>query len=162
MTLVVVGLGNDLLGDDAVGLEAARAVRRELGGVGEVRESAQSGLYLLETLEGFDDAILLDSMVGKEPGRLREFAAEDLKPQRVASAHFAGLPEMLAIARRARVKMPKRIRIIAVEVPNVQRLGARPRARVRQSLPEIVRRVEETARSWGYRRPAGRPRRKAS
>jgi len=161
MTLVIVGLGNDLLGDDAIGLEAARALRAEPGRIGEVRESAQSGLYLMEALEGFDDAILLDSMVGARPGRIREFDAEKLQPQRVASAHFAGLPEMLVIARRAGVKMPKRLHVIAVEVPNTQRLGARPRMRVLEALPQVVKRAKAVAASWGYRAPKKRTRREA-
>jgi len=59
--LVILGLGNDLLGDDAVGLLAAERCRGRFGPDVAVRMSAQSGLYLLEQLEDCDDAILLDS-----------------------------------------------------------------------------------------------------
>src|SRR3989304_4055794 len=97
MALVILGLGNDLIGDDGVGLLAAARLEGRLGPDVAVRTSAQSGLYLLEHLQGFDDAIVIDSVLGDAPGRVRELHPGDVPAIGVPSAHYVGLPEALAV-----------------------------------------------------------------
>src|SRR4030065_437299 len=67
MTLLVLGLGNGLLGDDGIGLLAAASLEGHLGSRVEIARSGRSGLYLVEELEGYDDAIILDSVLGEPP-----------------------------------------------------------------------------------------------
>ena len=61
--ILVLGLGNDILGDEAVGLLAARRLRALLPESVDVVESGGGGLDLLDVLEGYDRAILLDSIL---------------------------------------------------------------------------------------------------
>ncbi|MCJ2520764.1 MAG: hydrogenase maturation protease [Candidatus Thermoplasmatota archaeon] len=150
MKLLILCLGNDLLGDDGIGLEAAEPIERAMGTKAEVRSTSMSGLYLVELLEGFDDAIVVDSIPGDHPGRIRELTPNDLKPVQVPSAHFVGLPEAIHAARGAGLRVPRRFRILAVEIPIAQTIGASPRPEVRGALPELVRRVTEAAKEWGY------------
>ena len=150
MALVILGLGNDLIGDDGVGLLAAARLEGRLGPDVAVRTSAQSGLYLLEHLQGFDDAIVVDSILGEVPGQVRELASEELRPTTVPSAHYAGLPEVLAVARGAGMQIPERLKVIAVEIDGAQTIGAGPSPAVLAAIPEVVRRVVTTARAWGY------------
>lgn len=148
--LVILGLGNDLLGDDAVGLLAAEKLEGRFGGDVVVRRSAQSGLYLLEALQDCEDAILIDSVLGERRGRVRELDAEAVKPVPVPSAHYAGLPEVLAVARSAGLSVPRRIRILAVEIGDTQTIGAGPGTEVLAGIPEVLERAVAIARSWGY------------
>jgi len=148
--LVILGLGNDLLGDDAVGLLAAERCRGRFGPDVAVRMSAQSGLYLLEQLEDCDDAILLDSTSGERPGRIRELDLGAVRPVVVPSAHYAGLPEVLAVARHAGLRVPSRLRILAVEIEGAQTIGAHPNGPVLSAVPELAERAIAAAREWGY------------
>lgn len=150
MVLVVLGLGNDLLGDDGAGLVAAERLRGSFGPGVEVRTTAQSGLYLLEHLQGFDDAILLDTVLGDRPGRVRELESGALRPVAVPSAHYAGLPEALAVARHAGLRVPTRLRIFAIEMDPEQAIGARVGPAVAAGIPDLVVRAREAARAWGY------------
>ncbi len=150
MTLVVLGLGNDLLGDDGIGLLAVDRLEGVLGRDVCLRKSAQSGLYLLEALQGCDDAILIDSMLGETPGRVREIDVADVRPLRVPSAHYAGLPEVLAVAQTAGLRTPTRVMILAVEIGGTQTIGEGPSAAVLAAIPELVERVVSTAKAWGY------------
>ena len=52
MRTLVLGLGNELAGDDAVGVLVARAVREELEGEADVVESSASGMALIEVFAG--------------------------------------------------------------------------------------------------------------
>src|SRR5512142_1525276 len=67
MRLLVLGLGNEFAGDDAVGVLAVRAVRdaapNTTGNIAtDVVESAGSGLTLLEIFAGYDRAVVVDSI----------------------------------------------------------------------------------------------------
>ncbi|OGS48876.1 MAG: hypothetical protein A3K68_07085 [Euryarchaeota archaeon RBG_16_68_13] len=156
MALVILGLGNDLLGDDGAGLLAAERLEGRFGSNVEIRRTAQSGLYLLEHLQGFDDAIVIDTVLGDRPGRVRELHPRDVPAIGVPSAHYVGLPEALAVARHAGLRVPSRLRIFAVEMDAAQTIGAGVGAKVSEAIPELVARAEEAARTWGY---APRPRR---
>ncbi len=150
MSLVILGLGNDLLGDDGIGLLAARALLPfESSGVA-VRSAGQSGLYLLEHLQGFDDAIVVDSVLGDHPGTIRELTDSELPRSIVPSAHYVGLPEALALARSAGLAVPQRLRIFGVEIDAAQRIGAAPGSAVASCLPRLVETVLRAAREWGY------------
>jgi len=151
MTLLVLGLGNDLLGDDGIGLLAAASLEGHLGSRVEIARSGRSGLYLVEELEGYDDAIILDSVLGEQPGRVRELpdATAALRPLG-PSAHYAGLPEALALARSAGLRVPGRLRIFAVEIGVVQTIGSTPSLAVRSAVDGLVALVKETASAWGY------------
>ena len=151
MTLVILGLGNELLGDDGIGLLAAEALRPFENRETEVRTTAQSGLYLLEHLQGFDDAIVIDSVIGDRPGTVRELRDSEARPVPVPSAHYAGLPEALALARVSGLNVPRRLRIFGVEIGESQSIGAAPSPAVAAALPSILATVTEAAQAWGYR-----------
>ncbi len=150
MALVILGLGNDLLGDDAIGLLAAEALHGREGPEVSIRTSVQAGLYLLEPLQGFDDAIVIDSVLGDRPGNLRELRGADLHEVSVPSAHYVGLPEALAIARQSGLSVPRRLRIFGIEIGVSQEIGSAPSAEVLASLPRVVATVAQAAKDWGY------------
>ncbi len=155
MALVILGLGNDLLGDDAIGLLAAGALRGREGPGVSVDTSVQAGLYLLEPLQGFEDAIVIDSVLGEHPGTVRELRGADLHEVSVPSAHYVGLPEALALARESGLKVPRRLRIFGIEIGVSQEIGATPGADVMAALPCVIATVARAAREWGYSlRPA--------
>jgi len=150
MSLVIVGLGNDLLGDDGIGLLIAAACEGHFGHDVAVRQTGRSGLYLIDELQGFDDAIVVDSVIGDRPGTVRELAAEAMPVVGVPSAHYAGLPEALALARHAGLRVPGRLRIFAVEMDAAQTIGSGPRPEVAAAVPVVLARIERAVLEWGY------------
>ncbi|MBI5828855.1 MAG: hypothetical protein HZB20_04795 [Chloroflexi bacterium] len=64
MKTLILGLGNPILGDDALGLRVAALVRQRLppGSAIEVDEEYWGGLRLMERLVGYDKAILIDAI----------------------------------------------------------------------------------------------------
>ncbi len=150
MALVILGLGNDLLGDDGIGLLAVEAFRGREGPGVTIRTSAQAGLYLLEHLQGFEDAIVVDSVLGTRPGHVRELRGADLHEVSVPSAHYVGLPEALALARASGLNVPRRLRIFGIEIDVSQRIGSAPSPAVLASLPDVVSAVTRAAEEWGY------------
>jgi len=122
MRTLVLGLGNPLLGDDAVGLKVAALVRERLDGSPDVdvEEEEAGGLRLMERMTGYDRAVLVDAAVtGGTPGEVRRLAPEDLPTQRTAAAHGIDLPAALALGRQLGYPMPSEVRIVAIEAASV-------------------------------------------
>jgi hypothetical protein len=59
---LVLGLGNDILADDAIGLLAVRALRPSLDDAVDVEETSVHGVALLDLLTGYDHAVLIDAV----------------------------------------------------------------------------------------------------
>jgi hydrogenase maturation protease len=147
---LVLGLGNDLLADDAVGIKAARRLNAELKGRADVCESSLSGIALMEILAGYDRAILIDAVQTgtAPPGTISELSPADLGQVIAPSPHYAGIPEMLALARRLEIAFPQELKIIAVEVADATTIGGAITPAVEAALPEIEKRVREHLAEW--------------
>ena len=124
MTLVLC-LGNELRRDDAVALRIADALRAAPPPGAAVRTTAVAGLYLVDELEGFDRAVVVDAVRtgAHPPGTVLSFDLEDLRAPEGPSPHSIGLPSALARARRAGLPVPARIRVVAVEVLELDVVG---------------------------------------
>lgn len=149
-TILVLGLGNDLLADDGVGILAVRALAGELRGQADVVETAMHGLALLEYFLGYQHAIVIDAIhtTVHPPGAILELNPEDLPPVESPSPHYTGLPEMLKMAEQLHLDFPATIKIFAMEVLDPYTVGGELTQPVRAALPELIRRVKEQVKAW--------------
>jgi len=147
---LVLGLGNELAGDDAVGILVARAVREELAGVADVVESSASGIALIEVFADYDRAVVVDAILtGKvPPGTITEMGLDEVGRVVAPSTHQTGLPELAAVAGRIGLGFPAQTRVFAIEVVDPYTLGAGLSAPVEAALGELVRRVLDAVRRW--------------
>lgn len=147
---LVIGLGNEYAGDDAVGILAARAVSAELAGVADVVESAASGLALLEDFAGYDRAIVIDAILtGRHPpGSIIEMSLTDLGPVVAPSAHQAGMPELAVVASRLGLRFPAQTRVLAVEVSGPPAFGEPLSDAVAAAIGPLGRSVRAQLDRW--------------
>jgi len=75
-------------------------------------------------------------------GDVFEIDPAALRPVAQASPHFAGLPEMLALARRLELRFPERLRVVAVEIGDALTVGGPMTPAVRDAIPALCARVE--------------------
>lgn len=127
--ILVLGLGNDLLADDAVGLHVARAAAARLAGRSDavVRETTEMGLALLDEIVGFDALVVVDAIqTGRvPPGHVHEFDGGALEGHQLSAPHFLGVAETLELGGRLGLSMPRRTRVVAVEVEDPFTLSTR-------------------------------------
>jgi hydrogenase maturation protease len=144
MKTLVLGLGNDLLSDDGVGILAARALKENLIGIADVVESSLSGAALLDILMGYERAIVIDAIrtTLQPPGTISELTPADFDAVPAPSPHYTGLPELLAIAHQMDLDFPKDIRIFAVEVMDPHTVGGDLTEPVKKALPLLIERVQ--------------------
>lgn len=155
--VLVLGLGNVLLGDDGIGVWVAESLRRRFEFPPEVTvlEGGTLGLDLLPWLDGVARLLLIDAVVlGRAPGDLvrREGDAVPAALDVKVSPHQVGVQDLLAGAR-----------LRGAEPPHVVLWGMEPErldpgigfsARVRAALPRLECRVLGELAAWGVpRRP---------
>lgn len=148
--ILLIGLGNDILGDDAVGLLIAREIRRRLGDSDSIQvvESAETGLALLDLMAGFEVMILVDAaQTGRAPlGHVHEWDDGDLGVLRRGSPHSLGLGEVLALGRRLDLAVPRRVKIFAVEIPESHTVAEGLTVPLQRAFPAAVERILRAAR----------------
>ncbi|HEY1348146.1 MAG TPA: hydrogenase maturation protease [Ktedonobacteraceae bacterium] len=99
---LVIGIGNEYRGDDALGLVVARMLRARTEGSVRVVESAGDCTTLLETWKQARKVLLVDAVLsGARPGTIHRF---DVSARAIpsgcvlASTHAFGLADTLALA----------------------------------------------------------------
>ena len=143
--LLLLGLGNDILTDDAVGLLVVRDLESRLAGHPciDIRETTEMGLALLDFITGYHTVVIVDSLqTGKEPpGFLHELDAAALHELTGRTPHFVGVSETLALGRRLGLDMPEQVKVFAIEVEDPFTLGTSLTPALQSALPGIVHRI---------------------
>lgn len=148
--VLLLALGNDLLGDDGVGLLAARSLKEEFNGEIDVIETSEAGLALMEMMEGYRRALLLDAvMTGRCPaGTVLEFTPSDFQKVIAPSPHYAGIPEVLDLAKRLEISFPEDLRILALEVEEPYEFSEELTPSVEKALPALIDKAREILTEW--------------
>ena len=143
--ILVLGLGNDILTDDAIGLLLVRKLRDEFAGDAriEVCETQEMGLALLDFLTGHREVVLVDAIQTSRvpPGTVHELDAAGLKNLIGGTPHFLGVGETLALGNQLGLPMPTRVRIFAIEVADAHTLGTQLTPAVAAAVPAILARL---------------------
>lgn len=151
MKTLVLGLGNPILCDDAVGLRVARELRSRLNREDvDVEETSLAGLGLLDILSGYDRVVIIDAIETEqgEPGRVYRLgpgAFDDAK--HLCSLHEMNFATALDVGRRLGVDLPQQIIVFAVGVSDTATFSEECTPRVRQAIPVctemILRELDE-------------------
>jgi len=151
--VLLLGLGNDILTDDAIGLQVVRQLQRQFAGhpAIDVRETTEMGLALLDHLTGYRAVVIVDSIQTglAAPGFIHEVDAAALKQLSGRTPHFLGVSETLALGRQMDLPMPKDVRIFAVEVEDPFTLSTQMTPALQAVLPAIVERIGAAVRALG-------------
>jgi hydrogenase maturation protease len=142
--IAVIGMGNTLMSDDGAGIRALRALRVRLGPdfpYVALIETAAAGPELTTLLEGFDEAIIVDALLTRDPrpGAIHVLDLEDLAHTRnTASPHSMNLATAVELGRRCGLRMPRRIRILAMEILDAETVSESLSPAVEKAIPEAV------------------------
>lgn len=148
MSTLVLGLGNPLLQDDGVGIHVARLVGKILGERPDVQvgEVYAGGLRLMDALDGYDRAVIVDAMVTGDhaPGVIRYTTVGDMHITRnLSCSHDTSLWAALEFGRVAGLKLPANgdIRIMGIEALVVEDFGETLTAAVEAAVPVAAKQI---------------------
>lgn len=140
---LVLGLGNDILSDDGVGLQAARRVRELVGDGVKVAEACVATIDLLWLMSGYDRVVIIDSFHSPDlpPGTSVRVIPDDL-PEGFGYRSFHSLTfrEIVEIGNWLGLPFPSHITIHGLAVSNTSTFG-------QTFSPEVAKVWEEWAES---------------
>jgi hydrogenase maturation protease len=145
---IVLGLGNPVRCDDAVGLRVAEAVERLLEsepvpGV-TVLTSTRAGFEVIDLLAGADRAVIVDCLFSPDPvpGRVRRLAVADVGgAARLVGAHDISLAGAFELARTLGILMPADVEVYGVEAADTDRIDETLSPDVAAAVPALAREI---------------------
>ena len=160
MKTLVLGLGNELYGDDGVGIQVVRRLKEEAAekpataaGGEEIalEECSLSGLALLDVIVGYDRLVIVDTIKRPSPatGTIHLLGEKDIRSLPGPSPHYVSIPQAIEIGRRLGLHVPSEIQVVAVEARNMSTLGEGLSPEMQERLPAIVRKVKSVLGARG-------------
>jgi hydrogenase maturation protease len=142
-SVLILGVGNFLLGDEGIGVHVAHALEHEtLPPHVTLVDGGTGGFHLLSYLQDYPVVILIDATIdGRPPGTVRVLRprfAQDFP--RALSAHDIGLRDLIESAILVG-KLPD-IHLITISVTDLQEMETELSPAVRNTIPAVVNAVK--------------------
>jgi len=144
--VLVLGVGNLLMGDEGVGVHVLRALENEVPVEGvRLLDGGTGGINILMEFDGVSDVILIDATRDGKPAGCITF----LQPENVGDlprglgAHDFGLKDLFAVSALLG-KMPK-IHLFTISVEEIRPMCMELSNPVSGAMSEVMRKVRELA-----------------
>jgi hydrogenase maturation protease len=138
---IVIGVGNDLRGDDAAGWETVRRIVPAPSLI--LHEHGGDAPGLISLWGPADDVVVVDAVVSNDPSgtivEIDTLAAPLPADMTWATSHAAGVAEGIELA-RVLGQLPKSLKLIGISAKDFE-LGAPMTAEVESAVEEVVRRL---------------------
>ncbi|MFX1546663.1 MAG: hydrogenase maturation protease [Promethearchaeota archaeon] len=144
--ILVLGIGNELAGDDIIGIIAVREVAKIGPADVDYKQLSTGGLQVLETMLGYDKVLIVDSIeTNSLKKRILRLTSEDLnKATFLASPHDINFPTALEIGRKSLPElMPKMIKIIGIEIPVQENISDQVSEETMAKIPTLKKMILE-------------------
>lgn len=143
---LVLGLGNELYGDDGVGIYIIQKLEKETDQNEDLFKDVQleacplTGLSLLEIIIGYDNLIIVDTIKRENPetGKIHVMDSSELRYIPGPSPHYVSIPQAIDIGKQIGLHVPTDIKIVAVEAKNLYNLGEGLTPEMEKSVPKII------------------------
>jgi len=123
MSIIIIGVGNPIMGDDAIGILTVEELRRVSNRTDVTFATAQfSGIPLAEMLIGHERAVIIDSIIRADAsyGELYRIKCTKGSNHHPESMHTIGIVDAMGVLERHGAKMPDAISIYAINIGHEQ------------------------------------------
>ncbi|MFW3146507.1 MAG: hydrogenase maturation protease [Thermoplasmatota archaeon] len=143
MKVAVIGVGNDLMGDDAIGPIVIRNLRKlnKFPPNVELIEEGTGGMRIIHDMEGYDKVLIIDAAnIERAPGEYKMFRPEDVVSKKVLSGRSIHEMDLLKALELALLtgNAPPVIWIMAIQ-PRITVMGAPVSYDVKTNIKEYIR-----------------------
>ncbi|MFH1411433.1 MAG: hydrogenase maturation protease [Candidatus Omnitrophota bacterium] len=147
MKTLILGIGNEIRGDDGIGIHIAEKMRDILDPVKfDVRTTHGAGITWIDMMEGYEKAVIIDAMVSdkERPGTLLVIPEEKLRRNEEAtSLHQMGLCAVLDAGRKIGVKLPSDLKILGIYIKNAGYFSKDITEKLLRAIPDIVKNIRD-------------------
>ena len=143
MRTIVLGVGNQILGDDGVGVHIANEIKKLNKNPNvTIDEAITGGMNLLDLILGYDKAIIIDAVKSdeKDHGEVKKIYLSDFSTMHSCNPHDVSLIEAIEMAKKmGEEKIPKEIIIIGVMLKEIPcEFGEKLSSEIAAAVPKAV------------------------
>ena len=143
---LLIGMGNPILCDDAIGIRLAQVIGERLGareGLDVIEECSVGGLNLLELVSGYQRLVVLDSIKTTDgaPGTWYRFDATSLREtMNLRNVHDTNFATALELGRQVGMQVPDDTdnHVFAVEIGDNMTFSEEMTPELEAAFPELV------------------------
>jgi len=154
--ILILGLGNTILSDDAVGIYAVRElkklcgesvlIRQVLSGL-DIAELSAGGIGLLDAMTGYRRVIIIDSIqtFGGPPGTITHFLLDEgsFCPVNGGDPHSINVQTAVRLGLQCGYDMPERIEVYSIEAADGTTFSEKLTQTVAAALSILIRKILE-------------------
>jgi len=140
--ILILGIGNVLMGDEGVGIHTIKALEEKVFPENvDLLDGGTGGFHLMAYFQEYENVIMIDATMDKNPtGTVLviepKFASDFPKS---LSAHDIGLKDMIESI-TILGKLPK-IYLVTITIDSIQAMKMELSPRVKSAVPEVIRRI---------------------
>ena len=142
--ILILGIGNILLGDEGVGVHVVREMEKnEYPDHVEILDGGTGGFHLLSVFQQFKKIILIDaSLDNGKPGTINLFKPKySIDFPKVLSSHDIGLKDLIESS--ALLGFMPEVSLITVSINNDQPINMELSEEVKASIPEVIALIDK-------------------
>jgi len=144
MRTIILGVGNQILGDDGVGIHVVNEVKKQINNPDvTVDDAITGGMNLLDLIIGYDKAIIVDAVKSEhgEHGAVRRIPLSDFNTLHSCNPHDVSLVQAIEMAKKMGEKrIPKEIIIIGVMMKNIPcEFNEKLSKEIQKAVPKAVK-----------------------
>jgi len=143
--ILILGLGNPILSDDAVGIRIVEKIKSIIGEREGIDFDAgnMNSFHLLDIIEGYDRLVIVDAIKkGGEAGTLYNIPLEELDDTiHHSSIHTVNLATAIRFGQKMGELMPEYISIYGVEVEDIENFSEELTDKVKRAVPGITQEI---------------------
>ena len=155
MKVIVIGLGNPILTDDAVGIRISELLEKKLPDIAfpenteiSITQNESGGWDILDLAVGFDVLILIDALLDKslKPGELRWYSDKVFTSIRLSGVHNMDVFSAVEYGKSLNLKVPEKILVLGVGVNDVltfcERCTSEVEVAIEKGADQVIKKIQ--------------------
>ena len=144
--ILILGLGNEILTDDAIGPKIVFHLQDNLKYQKlKFDTAACGGLELVEMISGYNQVVIIDAIKTLKgiPGNMYKFSPEDFQETlHISSFHDVSFLTGLQLAKTLNITIPSEITILAIEIIEDLVFSDQLSPELQSLFPQILKNIE--------------------
>ena len=143
MKTIVLGVGNQILGDDGVGVHVANELKKHIQNPNVIIDEAiTGGMNLLDLILGYEKVIVIDAVKTEtgENGEVKRIPLNDFSTMHSCNPHDVSLIEAIKMTRKlGETRIPKDIIVIGIMMKHIPcEFGEKLSKNIATAVPKAV------------------------
>jgi hydrogenase maturation protease len=143
MKTIILGVGNQILGDDGVGIHVSDELKKHIKNPNiTIDDAITGGMNLLELILGYDKAIIVDAVKTNEGenGEVKRIPLDNFSTMHSCNPHDVSLIEAIEVAKKmGETRIPQEIIIIGILMKEIPcEFGEKLSKNISTAVPKAV------------------------